>query len=45
MTTPVKRSEVVQVEGIKRKRGRPKLTWIVVVRKDMSACALIEDAI
>jgi len=42
MTTLVRRSETMQVEGAKRTRGRPKLTW-VVVRRDMKVCNLTAD--
>lgn len=31
------------VEGMKRTKGRPKLTWAEVVRKDMGACNLTAD--
>lgn len=33
-------SEMVQVEGIKSTRGRPKLNQIEIVRKDVSVCDL-----
>lgn len=38
MTKPMRKSMMVQVEGVKRVRRRPKLTWLEVVRKDMGAC-------
>lgn len=37
------RSVMVQVEGIKWTRGRSKLTWVEIVRKDLSAYDLVED--
>ncbi len=43
MTAPVRRSETMQVEGARRTRGRPKLTWVEVVRRDMAACNLTAD--
>ena len=43
MTAPVRRSETIQVEGARRNRGRPKLTWVEVVKRDMAACNLIAD--
>lgn len=41
MTAPVRMSETMQVEGARRTRGRPKLTWDEVVRRDMAACNLM----
>ena len=43
MTAPVRRSETIQVEGARRNRGRPKLTWVEVVKRDMAACNLTAD--
>ena len=43
MTAAVRRSETMQVEGARRTRGRPKLTWVEVVRRDMAACNLTTD--
>ena len=43
MTAPMRRSETIQVEGAKRTRGRPKLTWVEVVKRDMAACNLTVD--
>jgi len=40
MTAPVRKSETMQVDGARRTRGRPKLTWVEVVRRDMVACNL-----
>lgn len=39
------RSEMVQVEDVKaiKDRGRPKMSWVVVVRIDISAYDLMED--
>jgi len=31
-----KKSELVQVEGIKKGRGRPKLTLVEVIKRDLS---------
>ena len=42
MTAPVRQSETVQVEGAKS-RGRPKLTWVEVVKRDMAARNLTAD--
>ena len=43
MTAPVRRSETIQVEGARRNKGRPKLTWVEVVKRDMAACNLTAD--
>ena len=43
MTAPVRRSETIQIEGARRTRGRPKLTWVEVVKRDMAACNLTAD--
>ena len=43
MTAPVRRSETIQVEGARRNRGRPKLTWVEVVKRDMASCNLTAD--
>jgi Reverse transcriptase (RNA-dependent DNA polymerase). len=43
ITAPVRKSELINIAGNARGRGRPKLTWGEVVRQDMSACGLIED--
>lgn len=37
------RSGMVQVESVERKRGRSKLTWVEVLRKNKSAHALMAD--
>lgn len=37
MTTSVRGSDLVHAEGIRRIRGRQKMTCVKVVRKDMSA--------
>ncbi|KAL4179082.1 hypothetical protein AMTRI_Chr13g118290 [Amborella trichopoda] len=42
-TTHVKRCELVQVEGLKRARGRPKQTWLEVVQNNMGTYGLTED--
>ncbi|KAL4199303.1 hypothetical protein AMTRI_Chr03g50500 [Amborella trichopoda] len=44
-TTPVRRCELVQVEGLKRARGRPKWMYLEVVQKDMEAYGLTEGMV
>ena len=39
----VRRVRELDVEGLPRGRGRPKLTWDAVVKKDMQECGLRED--
>ena len=39
------KSELIQVEGAKKGRGRPKITLIVVEKKDMSFKEVIESMI
>ena len=34
--TPIRKSKLIQVKGMKKDRGRPKITLIEVVKKDMS---------
>ena len=36
INVPVRKSELIQVEVTKKGRGRPKMTLIEVVKKDMS---------
>ena len=39
----VRNSELIQVEGTKRGRGRQKITLVEVIKKDMSIRELIES--
>ena len=43
MTTLVRRIKTIQVEDARRTRGRPKLTLVEVVKRDMAACNLTAD--
>ena len=43
INAPVRKSELINIAGNARGRGRPKLTWGEVVRQDMSVCGLTED--
>lgn len=43
MTAPKRRSETIQVEGVRKTRRTPKLTWVEVVRRDMAASNLTAD--
>jgi len=36
----MKRSEMMQVEGARKTKGKPKLIWVETVRRDMAACKL-----
>ena len=40
---PVSNSELIQVKGTKRGRGRQKITLVEVIKKDMSIRELIEN--
>ncbi|KAL4185508.1 hypothetical protein AMTRI_Chr10g6290 [Amborella trichopoda] len=42
-TTPVRKCDLVQEEGLKRARGMPKRTWLEVVRKDIGTYGLTES--
>ena len=42
-TTPVRKSLAMNVDGPPRGRGRPKRTWMEVVKIDMKKCGLYED--
>jgi len=39
---PVQRVERIKVGQVKRAKGRPKKTWMEVIRQDIEAKALIE---
>ena len=41
----VRKTELLTVEGDTKGRGRPKLTWSGIIRKDMSVCGLNEDIV
>lgn len=41
MTMPVKMSVTMQVEGTRRTKGRSKLIWTEIIRRDMTACNLM----
>ena len=40
---PVRKNLAMKVDGLPRGRGRPKRTWIDVVKIDMKKCSLSED--
>jgi hypothetical protein len=40
---PVRRGEFFNMGETKRKRGRPKTTWLGLVKKDLNLCNLTED--
>ena len=42
-TTPVRKSFVMKVDGPPRGRGRPKRSWMEVVKIDIKKCNLYED--
>lgn len=43
MTAPMRSRDMMQVEGVKRTKERPKVTWVEGIRSDMSAFDLTED--
>lgn len=43
MTASVRMNKTMQIEGSRRTRGRPNLTWVEGVRRDMAACNLTAD--
>lgn len=43
MTTPVRKTETIEIDGCKRIRGRPKFTWVELVRSDIAAYELTID--
>ena len=45
MDAPIKRVEKIDFEQSKKLRGRPKMTWIEVVKKDMKLLKLKEKMI
>ena len=36
INAPVRKSELIQVEGMKKGRGRPKIILVQVIKKDMT---------
>ena len=42
-TTPVRKSQAMKVDGPARVRGRPKKTWMEVVKLDLKMCNLSHD--
>ena len=40
---PIRKSEFIQVEGKKKGRGRPKITLVEVIKKDMPNRKVIES--
>ena len=43
MDAPVRKSDLVSIDGNTRGRGRPKLTWWGIIKKDMMSRGLNED--
>ena len=44
-SAPIRRSELIQIESSKKTRGRPKRTWVEVVRKDLKIFNLKETMV
>ena len=40
---PIRKSELAQVEGMKKSRGRPKITLIEVIKMEMSIKGVIKS--
>ena len=45
MDAPVRRVEKIDIEQGKKLRGRPKMTWMEVVKKDMKLLELEERVV
>ena len=43
MDAPVRRCEKLDCPNHKRSRGRPKKSWIEIIRHDLKALGLVED--
>ena len=43
LSAPVRKSETLDLGDFRRGRGRPKISWMEVIRKDLSSLALSED--
>ena len=43
LSAPVRKSDLINIDGSARGRGRPKLTWWDIIRKDMISCGLSEE--
>ncbi len=43
METPVRQVEHIRLEDRKKRRGRPKLTWMRVVQHDLEVLHISED--
>ena len=42
INAPVRKSDAIHIEGNARERGRPKLTWIEIIKKDLVWCGLTD---
>ena len=42
INAPVKKSYAIHIEGNARGRGRPKLTWVEIIKKDLVWCGLTD---
>lgn len=40
LNAPVKNSDLVHIEEYARERGRPKSTWVELLRKNIETCGL-----
>ena len=43
LSAPVRKNDLVNIDDSPRDRGRPKLTWWDIIRKDMISCGLSEE--
>ena len=39
---PIRKSDTIHIEGNAKGRGRPKLTWVEIIKKDLVWCGLID---
>ena len=42
INAPVRKSDAIDIEGNVRGRGRPKLTWVEIIKKDLVWCGLTD---
>ena len=43
LSAPVRKCETLDLEDFRRGKGIPKISWMEVIRKDLSGLALSED--
>ena len=42
INVPIRKNDIIHIESNARGRGRPKLTWVEIIKKDLVWCSLID---